>query len=93
MLERERERERDLLLTKNCPLAVDHICLCVTEYKRKMKEAGVEAESLTLKGTIHGFFSQPGTSTLIFFIFFRFDKNLLIYDFCICLCLFRLALL
>ncbi|XP_076464407.1 uncharacterized protein LOC143296398 [Babylonia areolata] len=30
------------------------------EYKRKMKEAGKEAESLTVKGAVYGFFSQPG---------------------------------
>ncbi|KAL8619647.1 hypothetical protein ACOMHN_019702 [Nucella lapillus] len=30
------------------------------EYKKKMKEAGVEAESLTVKGAVFGFFSQPG---------------------------------
>lgn len=33
------------------------------EYKRKMKEAGIEAESMLMKGTIHGFFTQPGHFT------------------------------
>ncbi|KAK7103844.1 ethyl acetate hydrolase-like [Littorina saxatilis] len=30
------------------------------EYKKIIKEAGIEAESMILKGTIHSFFSQPG---------------------------------
>lgn len=30
------------------------------DYKKKMKEGGIEAESMLMKGTIHGFFNQPG---------------------------------
>ncbi|PVD26539.1 hypothetical protein C0Q70_14216 [Pomacea canaliculata] len=30
------------------------------EYKKKVKEAGISVESMLCKGTVHGFFSQPG---------------------------------
>ncbi|XP_071080560.1 ethyl acetate hydrolase-like [Haliotis cracherodii] len=30
------------------------------DYKRKIKEAGIDAESLMIKGSLHGFFSKPG---------------------------------
>ena len=34
----------------------------MAEYKKKMRAAGIEAESMILKGTVHGFFTQPGLS-------------------------------
>lgn len=54
--------------THHCPFldlntfsGLTYPCL-VSDYKRKIKEAGIDAESLMIKGSLHGFFSKPGMS-------------------------------
>ena len=47
----------------------DYGILTIAEYKKKIKEAGIEAESMILKGTVHGFFSQPGQSPFPFSLY------------------------
>lgn len=45
------------------------VCCFFSEFKSKLKEANVDAESKLMKGALHGFFSFPGVCAFAFFVF------------------------